>query len=662
MGSLYNTASIYNAINGISNGGGGVGGVSTTLIKSGTIAVSTGTNTYTIPLPNGLNEGVYLVDANYKTTGSPPTANAFYIYIDQSVLTNTIYYTNHNTNGSTLFQHPTNYIDTPVGTTTLTAGVGIKVSAGTTSGTLYYAVSAVALLNGGVGGGGGSVSGISSLTAGTAISLTGTTTAPTINNTGVISATAGSGITLSSSTGAITITNNGVRTLTAGSGINITGGANTPTIANSGILSIATSGAGISASTTSGATTLQNTGVVSLSADSGIALTGSTGAISVKNVGVVSVSGTTTLASATTNIITTSTSIGSVILSLPDTLSGMKLVSGTQANFTSGGFTNLGNQSLDYLSSINVVSGLTFNTGSAVALDLGTAGNTLNHLLLGTDAYGGGYNFDNLGRVSTGTLIVNDVSNFYSNMIMIGNYNLNVYQIGSNAGTFSAPLNVSNILLYTNATGSGISDGRLMNVNPGNPGGYIGDITATAPQYDTISNPITIRNLPTIVIPTSFGTGVLNFQPITNLPIPINVVCSDISQTYFRLKINANLISQSSGISNPVSQVLLYPSITINDPGGDAYGGIFYTANPLAITFFQNALTPADIAGGNSSPTDFYTLFEMEDIFYVGMPVGNNTLYLTLFGCNGDNNENDWLISNVNLTITFEWLGYYAEI
>jgi hypothetical protein len=88
------------------------------------------------------------------------------------------------------------------------------------------------------GGGGG---GVQTVSAGTNITITGTTTNPIINSsatTGVISLTAGSGISVSSSTGSITVGNTGVLGITAGAGISLTGTTQNPSISASGVQSV----------------------------------------------------------------------------------------------------------------------------------------------------------------------------------------------------------------------------------------------------------------------------------------------------------------------------------------------------------------------------------------------------------------------------------------
>jgi len=119
---------------------------------------------------------------------------------------------------------------------------------------------------------------VGSVVAGTAISVTGSSTSPTINNTGVTSLVAGSNITLSGSTGAVTISSTGgggggsVNSVTAGTGITVTGTGADPVINNSGVLE-ATAGTGISLSGTKTNYTIANTGIISVTAGTGLTST-----------------------------------------------------------------------------------------------------------------------------------------------------------------------------------------------------------------------------------------------------------------------------------------------------------------------------------------------------------------------------------------------------
>ena len=87
-------------------------------------------------------------------------------------------------------------------------------------------------------------------TAGAGISISGAQ----ITNAGVTSATAGTGITVSGSTGAVTFTNSGVTSAVAGTGITVSGSTGAVTFTNSGVTS-AVAGTGITVSASTGAVT-----------------------------------------------------------------------------------------------------------------------------------------------------------------------------------------------------------------------------------------------------------------------------------------------------------------------------------------------------------------------------------------------------------------------
>lgn len=72
--------------------------------------------------------------------------------------------------------------------------------------------------------------GVSSLTAGTGVSVSASTGAVTVTNTGVTSAVAGTGIGVSGATGAVTFTNSGVTSIVAGAGISISGATGAVTV------------------------------------------------------------------------------------------------------------------------------------------------------------------------------------------------------------------------------------------------------------------------------------------------------------------------------------------------------------------------------------------------------------------------------------------------
>jgi hypothetical protein len=122
--------------------------------------------------------------------------------------------------------------------------------------------------------------GVTSLTAGTGVSVSSSTGAVTVTNTGVTSAVAGTGIGVSGGTGAVTFTNSGVTSNVAGTGISVSGSTGAVTITNSGVTS-AVAGTGIGVSGGTGAVTFTNSGVTSLTAGTNISLSGSTGGVTV---------------------------------------------------------------------------------------------------------------------------------------------------------------------------------------------------------------------------------------------------------------------------------------------------------------------------------------------------------------------------------------------
>lgn len=72
--------------------------------------------------------------------------------------------------------------------------------------------------------------GVSSLTAGSGVSVSASTGAVTVANTGVTSAVAGTGIGVSGATGAVTFTNSGVTSIVAGTGITVSGATGAVTV------------------------------------------------------------------------------------------------------------------------------------------------------------------------------------------------------------------------------------------------------------------------------------------------------------------------------------------------------------------------------------------------------------------------------------------------
>ena len=141
--------------------------------------------------------------------------------------------------------------------------------------------------------------GVLTVTAGTNVTVTGTAQNPVINATGggggVSSVIAGTGITVDTPTGDVTVTNDGVLTAVSGNaGIEVDtdgpGDNGNITILNTGVLGITGTGAGINVNNTDAQNpVVSNTGVTSLVADTGLSVSASTGAVTVgvSNVGVV---------------------------------------------------------------------------------------------------------------------------------------------------------------------------------------------------------------------------------------------------------------------------------------------------------------------------------------------------------------------------------------
>jgi hypothetical protein len=139
-------------------------------------------------------------------------------------------------------------------------GSGIANSTGASWGTSYSASNPIPVTFGGtglatltansllVGNGTGNVTFVAPSTSGNILTSNGTSwVSTTPAASGVSSLTAGTGISLSGSTGPVTITNSGVTSLTAGTGISISGSTGGITVANTGVS--AYPGAGIPYST-----------------------------------------------------------------------------------------------------------------------------------------------------------------------------------------------------------------------------------------------------------------------------------------------------------------------------------------------------------------------------------------------------------------------------
>jgi len=130
------------------------------------------------------------------------------------------------------------------GIVTLTGGTGMEVVNGPTRGTFIF-----------------TNAGVTELTGGDGISLSGQTGSVTIGNLGLLSASPGAGIGVSTTTGVATISNKGVRTLADLSGA---------------VVLTAGTGIGVVTSTETNSITLSNTGITSLTPGTAIGITGST--------------------------------------------------------------------------------------------------------------------------------------------------------------------------------------------------------------------------------------------------------------------------------------------------------------------------------------------------------------------------------------------------
>ncbi len=129
--------------------------------------------------------------------------------------------------------------------------------------------------------------GVSSVSAGTGISVNSTTGAVTVTNTGLLSATAGTGITVSTSNQNLTINTTALLSATAGTGITVSTSNQNLTINTTALLS-ATAGTGITVSTSNQNLTINNTGLLSAAAGTGITVSTSNQQVTINNTGLLS--------------------------------------------------------------------------------------------------------------------------------------------------------------------------------------------------------------------------------------------------------------------------------------------------------------------------------------------------------------------------------------
>ena len=147
------------------------------------------------------------------------------------------------------------------------------------------------------------------LTAGTAVSVTNASGSITIANTGVTSNVAGSGISISSGTGAVTITNTGVTSFTAGTTGFTPSTSTTGVVTLAGTLVPASGGTGVTTTPTNGQLLVgngTNYTVATLASGTGISTTTGAGTLQINNTGVTSLAGTASniTASGSTGVVT----------------------------------------------------------------------------------------------------------------------------------------------------------------------------------------------------------------------------------------------------------------------------------------------------------------------------------------------------------------------
>lgn len=232
--------------------------------------------------------------------------------------------------------------------------------------------------------------GVSSIIAGTDISVNTSTGAVTVSNSSTLQSVTGRG---AATTNAISITNSTAASSTTTGALKVSGGIGALQVyatnlfdsGNRVLTSItATAGTGLSGGGTitgpSGTIAFTNTGVLSLTAGTGIGVSASTGAITVSNTGVTSLTGTA-------NQIAVSASTGAVTLSFPaggitistGTFTSKVYVTNTDPSFSAStgalqvtGGVGIG-KSL-FVATTATVAGTLIRSGAITATGWGTAG------------------------------------------------------------------------------------------------------------------------------------------------------------------------------------------------------------------------------------------------------------------------------------------------
>jgi hypothetical protein len=349
--------------------------------------------------------------------------------------------------------------------------------------------------------------GVTALTAGTAISVSASTGNITITNTGVTSFSAGTTgfLPSSASTGAVVLSgtlnaSNGgtgvtatptngqlligngtgytLATLTPGTGLSVANGAGTITLTNTGVTAL-TAGTAISVSASTGSITVTNTGVTSAVAGTGISVSASSGAVTFTNTGV------TSFSAGTTGFSPTSASTGAVVLS--GTLNASNGGTGVTATPANGQLL-IGNGTGFTLSTLTAGTGISV-TNSAGAITLTNTGVTsfqtsLNGLTPSTASTGAVTLAGTLATTSggTGTTVAPTAGQLL---------------VGQTGGTF---------VPFTVTTGTGISTVVGSGTFQINNTGVIALTAGTAINVSASTGSITVTN--TGVTSAVAGTGI----------------------------------------------------------------------------------------------------------------------------------------------------------
>jgi len=229
------------------------------------------------------------------------------------------------------------------------------------------------------------IAGVTSVNAGTGITLTGTAENPIVNNAGVLGVTATSGI-LITGTGANPVVNNdGVLTVNSQNGaVTIASAGGTIAITNpapgtinleqsggGGTLTGITAGTGIAVTGSAPSPTVSNTGVLSVSSGSGIAITGPAQNPSVANTGVLSLTaGNNMLVSAPSGSVVLAAKVARPMsFTLAGARSGFPINNGAYGSFGLNTLTTFGNLLAGFGEFVGV------NTGTVI-MDMSSYGLT----------------------------------------------------------------------------------------------------------------------------------------------------------------------------------------------------------------------------------------------------------------------------------------------